>query len=154
MTRSHLHKFGGSSLADADCYRRVAHILLTHGQSDDLVVVSAAGKTTNFLYKLLSLRDSGQLWQEELQILISYQQTLIEQLLSNEQARDLRERLSTDKSQLVSLLSLEQRNDYQLNQVVSFGERWSARLMAALLREMGVAATHVDACSILVADEG
>ena len=154
MTRSHLHKFGGSSLADADCYRRVAHILLTHGQSDDLVVVSAAGKTTNFLYKLLTLRDSGQLWQEELQVLISYQQTLIEQLLSNELARDLRERLSTDKSQLVSLLSLEQRNDYQLNQVVSFGERWSARLMAALLREMGVTATHVDACSILVADEG
>ncbi|MFT6977129.1 MAG: aspartokinase/homoserine dehydrogenase 2, partial [Shewanella psychromarinicola] len=139
MARSHLHKFGGSSLADADCYRRVAHILLTHGQSDDLVVVSAAGKTTNFLYKLLSLRDSSQLWQEQLQILISYQQTLIEQLLSNEQARDLRERLSSDQSQLVSLLSLEQRNDYQFNQVVSFGERWSARLMAALLREMGVA---------------
>jgi len=154
MARSHLHKFGGSSLADADCYRRVAHILLTHGQHDDLVVVSAAGKTTNFLYKLLSLRDSEQLWQEELHVLISYQQTLIEQLLSNEQARDLRERLSIDKSQLVSLLSLAQRNDYQLNQLVSFGERWSARLMAALLREMGVAATHVDACSILVADEG
>jgi aspartokinase/homoserine dehydrogenase 2 len=154
MARSHLHKFGGSSLADADCYRRVAHILLTHGQSDDLVVVSAAGKTTNFLYKLLSLRDSGQLWQEELQVLISYQQTLIEQLLSNEQARDLRERLSTDKSQLVSLLSLAQRNDYQFNHVVSFGERWSARLMAALLREMGVAANHIDACSILVAEEG
>ena len=79
MARCHLHKFGGSSLADADCYRRVAHILLTHGHSDDLVVVSAAGKTTNFLYKLLSLRDSNQLWQEELQVLISYQQGLIEQ---------------------------------------------------------------------------
>ena len=72
MARCHLHKFGGSSLADADCYRRVAPILLTHGHSDDLVVVSAAGKTTNFLYKLLSLRDSNQLWQEELQVLISY----------------------------------------------------------------------------------
>lgn len=154
MTRSHLHKFGGSSLADADCYRRVAHILLTHGHSDDLVVVSAAGKSTNFLYKLLTLRDSGQLWQEELLVLISYQQTLIEQLLSNEQARDLRERLSNDKAQLASLLSLTVRNDYQINQVVSFGERWSARLMAALLRESGVAASHVDACSILVADEG
>lgn len=154
MARGHLHKFGGSSLADADCYRRVAHILLTHGHSDDLVVVSAAGKSTNFLYKLLNLKDTGQLWQEELQVLISYQQTLIEQLLSNEQARDLRERLSTDKSQLVSLLSLEQRNEYQISQVVSFGERWSARLMAALLRESGVAASHVDACSILVADEG
>ncbi|MBB1270972.1 bifunctional aspartate kinase/homoserine dehydrogenase II [Shewanella sp. SR44-3] len=154
MTRSHLHKFGGSSLADADCYRRVAHILLTHGHSDDLVVVSAAGKSTNFLYKLLNLRDTGQLWQEELQVLISFQQTLIEQLLSNEQARDLRERLSNDKAQLASLLSLELRNDYQISHVVSFGERWSARLMAALLRESGVAASHVDACSILVADEG
>ncbi|MCH1930282.1 bifunctional aspartate kinase/homoserine dehydrogenase II [Shewanella sp. A25] len=153
MVRCHLHKFGGSSLADADCYRRVAHILLTHGHSDDLVVVSAAGKTTNFLYKLLSLRDSNQLWQEELQVLISYQQGLIEQLLSNDQARLLRERLATDKAQLISLLSLDSRNDYQVNQVVSFGERWSARLMAALLRESGVAASHVDACSILVADE-
>ncbi|WP_338591574.1 bifunctional aspartate kinase/homoserine dehydrogenase II [Shewanella khirikhana] len=154
MARCHLHKFGGSSLADADCYRRVAHILLTQGHSDDLVVVSAAGKTTNFLYKLLSLRDAKELWQEELQVLISYQQTLIEQLLSAEQARHLRERLSTDKAQLVSLLSLETLNDYQTSHVVSFGERWSARLMAALLRESGVAASHVDACSILVADEG
>lgn len=153
MARCHLHKFGGSSLADADCYRRVAHILLTHGHSDDLVVVSAAGKSTNFLYKLLSLRDTGQLWQEELQVLIGYQQTLIEQLLSNEQARDLRERLATDKAQLISLLSFDVRNEYQVNHVVSFGERWSARLMAALLRESGVAASHVDACSLLVADE-
>ncbi|HSG60653.1 MAG TPA: bifunctional aspartate kinase/homoserine dehydrogenase II, partial [Pseudomonadales bacterium] len=154
MARCHLHKFGGSSLADADCYRRVAHILLTHGHSDDLVVVSAAGKTTNFLYKLLSLSASGQLWQEELQVLISYQQTLIEQLLSSEQARNLRERLSTDKSQLISLLSLASPTEYQTSQVVSFGERWSARLMAALLRESGVAASNVDARSLLIADEG
>jgi len=110
MARCHLHKFGGSSLADADCYRRVAHILLTHGHSDDLVVVSAAGKSTNFLYKLLALRDAGQLWQEELQVLTSYQQGLVEQLLSNEQARDLRERLATDQAQLISLLSLDERN--------------------------------------------
>ncbi|QSX36786.1 bifunctional aspartate kinase/homoserine dehydrogenase II [Shewanella sedimentimangrovi] len=154
MARCHLHKFGGSSLADADCYRRVAHILLTQGRSDDLVVVSAAGKSTNFLYRLLELSDKGALWQEELQQLMGYQQQLIEQLLSAEQARHLRERLATDKAQLQTLLALGERNDYQVNQVVSFGERWSARLMAALLRESGVAASHVDACSILVADEG
>jgi len=154
MTRCHLHKFGGSSLADADCYRRVAHILLTHGNSDDLVVVSAAGKSTNFLYRLLALSTGQQLWQEELQTLISYQQKLIEQLLSNEQARLLRERLSNDKAQLLSLLSLNEINDYQSNQVVSFGERWSSRLLAALLRESGVAASDVDARTLLIADEG
>lgn len=154
MARCHLHKFGGSSLADADCYRRVAHILLTHGNSDDLVVVSAAGKSTNFLYKLLELKDTGQLWQEELQVLISFQQNLIEQLLSNEQARSLRERLSIDKYQLISLFSLDTLNEYKRSEVVSFGERWSARLLAALLRESGVAASDVDARSLLIADEG
>jgi aspartokinase/homoserine dehydrogenase 2 len=154
MARGHLHKFGGSSLADADCYRRVAHILLTHGNSDDLVVVSAAGKSTNFLYKLLALKDSSQLWQEELQVLISFQQNLIEQLLSNEQARSLRERLSIDKYQLISLFSLDELNEYKRSEVVSFGERWSARLLAALLRESGVAANDVDARSLLIADEG
>ncbi|EDQ00102.1 bifunctional aspartate kinase/homoserine dehydrogenase II [Shewanella benthica] len=154
MARCHLHKFGGSSLADADCYRRVAHILLTHGNSDDLVVVSAAGKSTNFLYKLLQLKDTGQLWQEELQVLIGFQQNLIEQLLSNEQARSLRERLSIDKYQLISLFSLEALNEYKRNEVVSFGERWSARLLAALLRESGVAALDIDSRSLLLADEG
>ncbi|MCL1051111.1 bifunctional aspartate kinase/homoserine dehydrogenase II [Shewanella abyssi] len=154
MARCHLHKFGGSSLADADCYRRVAHILLTHGHSDDLVVVSAAGKSTNFLYRLLELSTTKQLWQEELQTLISFQQRLIEQLLSNEQARSLRERLSNDKAQLISLLSLVPINDYQSSQVVSFGERWSSRLLAALLRESGVAASDVDARTLLIADEG
>ncbi|MEI6860011.1 MAG: bifunctional aspartate kinase/homoserine dehydrogenase II [Shewanella sp.] len=154
MARCHLHKFGGSSLADADCYRRVAHILLTHGNSDDLVVVSAAGKSTNFLYKILELKDTGQLWQEELQVLISFQQNLIEQLLSNEQARSLRERLSIDKYQLISLFSLEVLNEYKRSEVVSFGERWSARLLAALLRESGVAASDIDARRLLLADEG
>ncbi|WP_299004272.1 bifunctional aspartate kinase/homoserine dehydrogenase II [uncultured Shewanella sp.] len=154
MARCHLHKFGGSSLADADCYRRVAHILLTHGHSDDLVVVSAAGKSTNFLYKLLSLKTSGLLWQEELHDLIHYQQDLIEQLLSSGSARSLRERLSTDKAQLMSLLSLEKISEYQSHQVVSFGERWSARLLAALLRESSVAAIDVDARTLLIADEG
>ncbi|MBL4815503.1 MAG: bifunctional aspartate kinase/homoserine dehydrogenase II [Shewanella sp.] len=154
MARCHLHKFGGSSLADADCYRRVAHILLTHGNSDDLVVVSAAGKSTNFLYKLLELKETGQLWLEELQVLISFQQNLIEQLLSNEQARSLRERLSIDKYQLISLFSLEALNEYKRSEVVSFGERWSARLLAALLRESGVAALDIDSRSMLLADEG
>jgi len=154
MPRCHLHKFGGSSLADADCYRRVAHILLTHGNSDDLIVVSAAGKSTNFLYKLLDLKDTGQLWQEELQVLIRFQQNLIEQLLSNEQARSLRERLSIDKYQLISLFSLDVLNEYKRSEVVSFGERWSARLLAALLRESGVSACDLDARTLLLADEG
>ena len=40
-----VHKFGGSSLADAFCYRRVARIVTEYAGASDLVVVSAAGDT-------------------------------------------------------------------------------------------------------------
>ena len=44
-----LHKFGGSSLADVKCYLRVAGIMAEYSQPDDMMVVSAAGSTTNQL---------------------------------------------------------------------------------------------------------
>ena len=39
-----LHKFGGSSLADPECYLRVVHILSDYSSATELVVVSAAGQ--------------------------------------------------------------------------------------------------------------
>ncbi|MDW1501917.1 hypothetical protein, partial [Vibrio sp. YT-19(2023)] len=48
-----LHKFGGSSLANPECYLRVADILKEYSVENDLVVVSAAGKTTNRLIEFL-----------------------------------------------------------------------------------------------------
>lgn len=39
-----LHKFGGSSLADAKCYLRVAGIAKEYSQAGDMMVVSAAAK--------------------------------------------------------------------------------------------------------------
>ena len=46
LKRRQVHKFGGSSLADPVCYRRVAAIVEQQVGGDELVVVSAAGKTT------------------------------------------------------------------------------------------------------------
>ena len=40
-----VHKFGGSSLANPECYQRVVSILREYSSATDLVVVSAAGKT-------------------------------------------------------------------------------------------------------------
>ena len=52
-----LHKFGGSSLADPECYRRVVNILKEYSSATDLVVVSAAGKTTNRLIEFVEALD-------------------------------------------------------------------------------------------------
>ena len=54
-----VHKFGGSSLADPGCYRRVAGLVEPQGRGDELIIVSAAGKTTNRLIQVLELSESG-----------------------------------------------------------------------------------------------
>ena len=57
-----MHKFGGSSLADADCFRRVAGIILDNDESRLGVVVSAMGGMTDALIDLAVLAerdDSG-----------------------------------------------------------------------------------------------
>lgn len=80
-----LHKFGGSSLADPECYQRVAHILRDYSQADDLVVVSAAGKTTNRLIEFLeALNKDGRAAHEALQALRQFQVQLIEGLLEGD----------------------------------------------------------------------
>ena len=46
------HKFGGSSLADAECFRRVAAILLDRDDTTQVTVVSAMQGVTNALIAL------------------------------------------------------------------------------------------------------
>ncbi|WP_028116141.1 bifunctional aspartate kinase/homoserine dehydrogenase II [Ferrimonas senticii] len=151
-----LHKFGGSSLADADGYRRVAQILLDHSEADDLVVVSAAGDTTNRLLRLRRVARSGGFVAEPLAQLQQFQQQLIQQLLIVE-ADGLSLQLQLDCDWLAQQLA-------QVNQLtgsdncgsqaalIALGERWSARLLAALLRQFAAAATAIDADQLLEVD--
>ncbi len=62
-----LHKFGGSSLADVKCYLRVAGIMAEYSQPGDMMVVSAAGSTTNQLINWLKLSQSDRLSAHEVQ---------------------------------------------------------------------------------------
>ena len=48
-----VHKFGGTSVADADCIRRVAGLLLARKEPRLAVVVSAMGGMTNDLLALI-----------------------------------------------------------------------------------------------------
>ena len=52
-----VHKFGGSSLANADCFRRVAGLLLDYRDPRIGVVVSAMGGMTDALLRLTFLAE-------------------------------------------------------------------------------------------------
>ncbi|MCW8329625.1 bifunctional aspartate kinase/homoserine dehydrogenase II [Photobacterium sp. SDRW27] len=147
-----LHKFGGSSLADPDCYRRVAAILQEHSGSEDLIVVSAAGKTTNHLIAWVELLSKdGRQAHEALQELRSFQQGLIEALLSGPQVDALLTQLHLELSELATL-SEQDLSEAVIANILGHGEVWSARLLAALLAANAMPATDLDSRHFLRAE--
>lgn len=148
----HLHKFGGSSLADAYCYRRVARIVTEHAGSSDLVIVSAAGDTTNRILNLIAARQQQPEYAADLLAsLKSYQQGLIDELLAGRQLDENRNLTDLDfarwQAWLIGEIEIEQA------ELCAYGELWSARLLAALLQRQGTRADYIDARTFLTADD-
>ncbi|KGY10708.1 bifunctional aspartate kinase/homoserine dehydrogenase II [Vibrio sinaloensis] len=154
MTASRqLHKFGGSSLADPECYRRVVTILKEYSNSEDLIVVSAAGKTTNRLIEFLeSLNKDGRLAHEVLQSLRQFQTSLIEELITSDEQDALLAILHDEFSTLGELTA--PLTDAEKAAVLGHGEVWSSRLLAALLNQSDLNAVAQDARAFLRADIG
>ncbi|EJG1066001.1 bifunctional aspartate kinase/homoserine dehydrogenase II [Vibrio parahaemolyticus] len=146
-----LHKFGGSSLANPECYLRVADILKEYSAENDLVVVSAAGKTTNRLIEFLEgLDKDGRIAHEALQGLRQFQSELIESLLEGEVQTQLLASLHDEFSTLAELTA--PLTDAQKAAVLGHGEVWSSRLLAALLSQQNVPAVVQDARAFLRAE--
>lgn len=152
-TSRQLHKFGGSSLADPECYRRVVNILQEYSRSEDLIVVSAAGKTTNRLIEFLeSLNKDGRLAHENLQDLRQFQTSLIQELISGEEQTALLAKLSDEFSTLGELTA--PLTEAEKAAVLGHGEVWSSRLLAALLNQNDLPAVAQDARAFLRAEIG
>ncbi len=148
-----LHKFGGSSLADPECYLRVVNILREYSSATDLVVVSAAGKTTNRLIEFVEALDKdGRIAHECLQTLRQFQLELIEALLEGEPAEQL---TATIQQEFTALGGLKAPlSEAQKAQVLGHGEVWSSRLLAALLCQGDLQAVAQDARDFLRAEAG
>lgn len=148
-----LHKFGGSSLADPECYRRVVGILKEYSKPDDLIVVSAAGKTTNRLIAFLEgLATDGRIAHEELHTLRQFQTELVEELINGEAKQQLLATLSDEFSTLGELTS--PLNEAEKAAVLGHGEVWSSRLLATLLNQTDLPAVAQDARAFLRAEAG
>ncbi|MEJ2764526.1 bifunctional aspartate kinase/homoserine dehydrogenase II [Photobacterium sp. MCCC 1A19761] len=147
-----LHKFGGSSLADPACYRRVAEIIGEYAGPEDLIVVSAAGKTTNQLIAWVELlRKDGRQAHDALQDLRAFQQALISELVTGPAADDLQTQLHLELSALAKL-SGPDLTEAAVAAVLGHGELWSARLLAALLAQQAMPATYLDSRTFLRAE--
>lgn len=156
LTGRQVHKFGGSSLADPNCYRRVAGIIEQEADHRALIVVSAAGKTTNRLLAILDAAtepNQASVLASAIQGLRQYQLSLIEGLLEGVNRKTLSLQLIEDIDTITVMVS-RPLDRYEHNRVLSYGEVWSARLLAGLLTERGHYTAWLDARRFLSAEEG
>ena len=148
-----VHKFGGTSLADAPCIRRAAKLATTDATNRTAVVVSAMAGVTDELAEIVSAASSG-----------TKRETLRGRLAELGMRHEVvaRELLGRDAAPLCNRItsvlpglerSLAHVKDPAVRaRILGQGERWAARLLVAYLISMDLAAAKLDAEEVLVVD--
>ncbi len=155
-----VHKFGGTSVADALCVRRVAGIL--GGMSDNLgVVVSAMKGVTDDLLGLVDKAARREPVEAALAALRTRHERSATELLGAAGAKPVLAEFNKELDDIQSILkalSLVRAASQRSRDLISgFGEVWSARQIAAFFKqEFGKTrdVVFVDAREVLVIDKG
>ena len=147
------HKFGGSSLSDAERIRAVADILLSRAEPEQIVVVSAMQGVTDALIDLLAaaahrdpswrarLNELQQRHQQAAAGLLDLELPIFTEWLSAEFAN------VADVLHALALIGSHSREAADLIQ--GLGEVWCSRLLAMHLRGRGQAVAWLDARTVL-----
>jgi aspartokinase/homoserine dehydrogenase 1 len=132
-----IHKFGGSSLADADCFKRVAGLILNYSDLRIGVVVSAMGGMTDELLNLAALAENDAAFDSGLTAIGERYAETAKQLLTEDALVGVLDAWSRDADDINDVLkaaALVKSAPQRTRDVVAgYGEIWSARLLAALL---------------------
>ena len=135
------HKFGGTSLADASCFRRVAEILHAEPGTCQAVVVSAMAGMTDALLDLVTASElSADTIQPGLAGISDRYQETVEALLGDSEMRvtvveSFESEISDAADILQAISSVHSAADRSRDLVAGLGELWSTRLLAAYLEQ-------------------
>jgi aspartokinase/homoserine dehydrogenase 1 len=160
QNRWKIHKFGGSSLADADCFRRVAGIVTRMPEERLGVVVSAMGGMTDALINLaiLAERDDAA-YIGELDAIGERYASAAGDLLEADNRAPVLDAWSADAEDVRDVLKaialVKSAPQRSRDVVAGYGEIWSARLLAAFLAQEAPerGGTWVDAREIITVHE-
>lgn len=139
-------KFGGASVRDASGIRNLTEIV-SREKGDVVVVVSAMGKTTNALERVVEA---------------IYQHDAVKAQAEWEEIRTYHEQVAAelgigDRLEMKNPTEqngIDKIDDYDIlyDQVVSNGELWSTKIVANYLQSQGMAAHWVDMTEVMVTD--
>jgi aspartokinase/homoserine dehydrogenase 1 len=157
-----VQKFGGSSVADAGCFRRVAAIVETSVNPREAVVLSACRGVTDALLLLVSLAEQpGADTAAAIDALKARHHALATELVSAPARTAYLAQLDQDCRDIAGMLQtvrLIRAAPQTMRDVISgYGEIWSTRLFAPFLRERGRIAGDVlwvDAREVVIVEWG
>jgi aspartokinase/homoserine dehydrogenase 1 len=157
-----VHKFGGSSVADASCFRRVADIVEASRNPREAIVLSACRGVTDALLGLIERaeRADGD-FPAALEALRRRHVELAADLVATPAQAQYAKQLEQDTRDIAGMLQtvrlIGTSPDSVRDVVAGYGEIWSTRLFAALLAErarVNGEVRWIDARRVVVVDWG
>ncbi|HKE48894.1 MAG TPA: bifunctional aspartate kinase/homoserine dehydrogenase I, partial [Rhodanobacteraceae bacterium] len=152
------HKFGGSSVADAECFRRVATILRAQPEPQQIAIVSAMRGTTDALIALADAASRRATDRATALDTLRDRHLLTARDLLGERADTTIEFLARgfdELSNLLDALAVLGTSSREAQELIQgFGEVWAARLLADHLAASGIDCACLDARDVLVVSHG
>lgn len=150
-----IFKFGGASVKNADGIKNVARIISERQKEEVLVVVSAIGKTTNALELLVEACYYNK--PELNELLLSVKNThlnIINELFDREDVMYINEveNLFLELECLVDNDQLHEDFDFLYDQVVTYGELISSRILSSYLLKSNIRNQWIDARNFIITD--
>ena len=147
-------KFGGASVKDAEGVKNLASVLKATGHNDTFLVVSAMGKTTNAMEKVVDSYFGDKTEEAEaLNEVKVYHQEILEALFPNKQ-HGIYQRIMSLFEEVQGFLAWNKSPKYNFvyDQVVGYGELISTSIVSAYLNEIGIHNTWLDVRNFIKTD--
>ena len=151
-----IFKFGGASVKDAAGVKNLIRVLKTVGYQDTLVVVSAMGKTTNALEKIIEIyfKDQSAQLSQELLMLKEFHIKIVDELFED-QTQKVSKVVQDCFEELHSFLKTNKAPNYSFvyDQVVSYGELLSTSIIHHYFEVQGWKSFWLDARECIKTDD-
>src|SRR6184192_923260 len=152
-------KFGGTSVEDANAFRNVAKIVLAAADANPVVVVSAISGFTNSLLKSVdrAFRGDPRNASRSIEPDFARHVAIAGELLNADATATFEQALAAARAEIRQLHRIMAAHPVTTpplqDEIVAYREQLSSQLLAAVLREHGLAARQIDARRCIKTDE-
>ncbi len=149
-----IFKFGGASVKDANGVKNLVKVLVETGHDNMLVVVSAMGKTTNALEKVIhNYFDNTKELQSSIQDIKKFHNAILLDLFDSDN-HPIFNQVEDFFKDLTTFFNRNKSPDYNFvyDQVVGYGELVSTAIVSAYLNEIGINNNWLDVRELIKTD--